>query len=149
MSSILSWKDKTVEDYSLEKVNIYEYEPLQGTRLNDVGDIRITINNEDQFIHPSNSHLYVEGELVTEIGSRTYPKGELGIGLINNGLMYLFNRIDYSIANNKIEGFNNPGRATTMKGLLTFPNTYPEGLNFMWSQDEKAEIADNEGFSKR
>ena len=60
MSSVLSWKDKTFEDSSLEKVNIYEYEPHQGTRLNDVGDIRITINNEDQFIHPSNSHLYIK-----------------------------------------------------------------------------------------
>ena len=96
--SILSWKDKTVEDSSLEKVNIYEYEPHQGTRLNDVGDIRITINNEDQFIHPSNSHLYVEGELTNRAGTMRYPKGECGIGLVNNGLMYLFNRIDYSIA---------------------------------------------------
>ena len=148
MSSILNWKDKTIEDSSLEKVNIYEYEPHQGTRLNDVGDIRITINNEDQFIHPSNSHLYLEGELLTKTGTQ-YPKNESGIGLVNNGLMYLFNRINYAIANNKIEGYNNPGRATTMKGLLTFPNVYPEGLNFMWSQDEKAEIADNEGFSKR
>ena len=147
--SILSWKDKTVEDSSLEKINIYEYEPHQGTRLNDVGDIRITINNEDQFIHPSNSHLYVEGELIPKSGTTCYAKGECGISLVNNGLMYLFNRIDYSIANNKIEGYNNPGRATTMKGLLTHPNVYPEGLNFMWSQDEKAEIADNEGFSKR
>ena len=151
MSSILSWKEKTVEDSSIEKVNIYEYEPHQGTRLNDVGDIRITINNEDQFIHPSNSHLYVEGELITRAGTgtRTYPKDECGIGLVNNGLMYLFNRIDYSIANNKIEGYNNPGRATTMKGLLTLPNVYPEGLNFMWTQDENAEIADNKGFSER
>ena len=106
MSSILSWKDKTIEDSSLEKVNIYEYEPHQGTRLNDVGDIKITINNEDQYIHPSNSHLYLEGELIPRIatGSRTYPKGELGIGLVNNGLMYLFNRINYAITNNKIEG---------------------------------------------
>ena len=36
-----------------------------------------------------------------------------------------------------------------MKGLLTLANVYPEGLNFMWTQDEKVDIAGNEGFSKR
>jgi hypothetical protein len=148
MSNITSWRETVGVDASIEKINTYEYEPHQGTRLNDVGDIRITINNEDQFIHPARSHLYIEGELTPRSG-RKYTPDECGISLVNNGLMYLFNRIDYAIANTKIEGFNNPGRATTMKGLLSYPIVYPEGMSFLWSLDENAGIAENDGFKKR
>ena len=146
--NITNWKESVAVDDSIEKINIYEYEPHQGTRLNDVGDIRITINNEDQFIHPSESSLYIEGELTPKSSGAPYNTND-DITLVNNGLMYLFKRIDYSIANKKIEGFNNPGRATTMKGLLTYPLYYPEGMSFMWMKDENNGIADNDGFMIR
>ena len=58
MSTILNWKEKSHVDKSLEKINVYEYEPHQRTRLIDDGDIRITNINEDQVIHPSDSFLY-------------------------------------------------------------------------------------------
>ena len=32
--------------------------------------------------------------------------------------MHLFNCIEYSIGNNRNEGYNNPGEATLMKELL-------------------------------
>lgn len=146
---IVEWKQTAGVDTSIEKINTYEYEPHQGTRLNDVGDIRIMIQNEDQFIHPARSHLYFEGELVQARGGAKYTDDECNITLVNNGLMYLFNRIDYSIANKKIEGFNNPGRATTMKGLVTYPMVYPEGMSFLWAVDENSEITDNSGFERR
>ena len=46
MNNILNWKETVPVDTSIEKINQYEYEPHQGTRLNDVGDIRITITNK-------------------------------------------------------------------------------------------------------
>ena len=46
---MLNCKEKSHVDNSLEKINVYKYEPHQGTRLNDVGDIRIRIITEDQF----------------------------------------------------------------------------------------------------
>ena len=148
MANILQWREKVENDVSIEKINTYEYEPHQGINLNGVGDIRLTISNEDQFILPSDSHLYIEGELVKH-NNTTYAADEAGISLVNNGLMYLFDHIEYSIANQRVEGFNNPGRATTMKGLLTYPRIYPEGMNFFWTLDENVEPEDNEGFSTR
>jgi hypothetical protein len=145
---MLSWKDTVKVDNSIEKINIYEYEPHQGTRLNDIGDIRITITNEDQFIHPSRSHLYIEGELEPKAG-RSYDVTEDGISLVNNGLIYLFDRVAYTIANKRVEDYNNPGRATTMKGLLTYPRIYPEGMSFLWSIDEHPDIDGNDSFKKR
>ena len=88
MSTILNWKEISQVDNSLEKINVYEYGPHQGTRLNDVGDIRITINNVDQFIHPSDSFFYYEGELAAKDTGGKYLKNETGIGFIRNALMY-------------------------------------------------------------
>ena len=48
--------------------------------------------------------------------------------------MYLFKRIKYSIDNDKIEGYNNVGQATTMKGLLSYPKEYAEDMNLMWAR---------------
>ena len=48
--------------------------------------------------------------------------------------MYLFNLIEYSIGNNRIEVYNNHGQATLMKGLLSYPKEYEEGMNFMWAR---------------
>ena len=95
----------------------HECEPHQSTTLNDVGDIRITIINEDKFFHPSDSFLYSEDELATKETGGEYLKTEDGISTIRNALMYLFKRIEYSIDNGRIEGYDNVGQATTMKGL--------------------------------
>ena len=54
--------------------------------------------------------------------------------------MYLFEREDYIIANKKIEGYNNPRRSSLMRGIVTYPRYYREGMEFMWGLDE------NEGF---
>ena len=118
---ILNWKGKLHVDNSLEKINAYEYEPHQGTRLNDVGDIRITIINEYQFIHPSDSFLYFEGELAAKDKGGKYLKNKTGISVIRNALMNLFKRIKYNIDNDRRVGYNNPGQATTIKGLLSYP----------------------------
>ena len=101
-----------------KKNNVYEYEPHQGTRLNDGRDIRITIINEDHFIHPSDCFLCFEDELAAKETCAKYLKTETGISFIRNALMHLFKRIEYSIDNDRIEDCNNPGQATTMKWLF-------------------------------
>ena len=57
--------------------------------------------------------------------------------------------MDYIIANKKIEGYNNPGRASLMKGLVTDSRNYLEGMEFMWSVDENEGFKNNDGFDKR
>ena len=88
MSNIINWKEKSHVDNLQKKIIVYEYKPHQGTRLNDVGDVRITIINEDQFIHPSESFLYFEGELATKETGGRYPKTEKEITFIRNALTH-------------------------------------------------------------
>src|SRR6218665_2818103 len=71
----------------------------------------------------------------------------------NNGLMHLFSQISYSLSNQEIEKLFHPGQATTMLGLLKYPNDFQlaQGLNQLWYKDSTATavIADNSGFAVR
>jgi hypothetical protein len=81
-------------------------------------DIEIIIQNQDQFLLPSESCLYIEGALTKEYGSNYNFKDDK-ISIINNGLLYLFDRVSYRIGSEEIEGYSYPGIATTLKGLTT------------------------------
>lgn len=144
----LNWKNNIFTDESIEKINYHEYNPHQGVNLNTVGDIRISIQNQDQFILPSKSYLYVEGNLLKNDRTR-YGENEKNISLINNALMFLFDRVEYQIDNKSIEGFSNPGIATTIKSLLTYPVKYTEGMKFFWLPDNNDGHTNNSGFTVR
>ena len=59
------------------------------------------------------------------------------ITLTKNGLMHLFKRIRYDLSGQKIESLAHPGQATTMLGLLKYPDDFSKskGLNQLWYKD--------------
>jgi len=67
--------------------------------------------------------------------------------------MYLFSNISYGLSSQEIESVHYPGQATTMLGLLKYPDDFSkaQGLNKLWQKDttSTAVIADNEGFKTR
>ena len=64
MNSILRITDPILKDDSIDKYEEIAYEEIAGTNLNAPGqDIRLTIETQDIFTHPSESYLIVEGEL--------------------------------------------------------------------------------------
>ena len=75
------------------------------------------------------------------------------VAITNNGLMHLFSQIGYSLSNQDMETIYHPGQATTMLGLLKYPNDFAlaQGLNQLWCKDTHATavIADNKGFEIR
>ena len=156
MNSILRITDPILKDDSIDKYEDIAYEPIAGTNINAPGQaIRLTIETQDIFTHPSESYLIVEGQLlkrgVNPPNDPTYDNGDL-ITLTNNGIMHLFKRIRYDLSGQEIENIMNVGQATTMLGLLKYPNDFSEnkGLNQLWYNDTTANAHDdNEGFKKR
>ena len=69
MNSILRITDPILRDDSIDKYEHFEYEPVVGTNLNNVGDIRINIETQDIFMHPSESFLLIEGRLTKADGT--------------------------------------------------------------------------------
>ena len=103
------------------------------------------------FTHPSESYLIIEGSLTKADGTLYVNVDE--VALTKNAIMHLFSRIEYHLSNQLIESLNYPGQATTMLGLLKYPDdvSKAQGLNQLWYNDTAttAVKADNNGFAVR
>ena len=149
MNSILRITDPILKDDSIDKYEEIAYERIAGTSLNSPGqDIRLTIETQDIFTHPSESYLIIEGELikgnVNPPANPLYNDDDL-ITLTNNGIMHLFKRIRYDLSGQEIENLVHPGQATTMLGLLKYPDDFSKskGLNQLWYKDTTSNAEEN------
>ena len=69
MADILKFTDTSIIDESIEEYEYHEYEHITGTSLNNGGDVRISIESQDVFTHPSESYLIQEGLLTKADGT--------------------------------------------------------------------------------
>jgi len=64
MENILNVTQKPQIDELIERYEYHSYEPIIGTDLNRPGEIRINVETQDLFTHPSESYLVFDGKLV-------------------------------------------------------------------------------------
>ena len=160
MADILQITEDIPVDDSIYEYEYKEYNPIVGTDLNR-GSIVLTIESQDIYTHPAESFLVIEGQLAAPVapplaGVGPYADADV-VTLINNGIMYLFSDVRYHLASHEIEVLQNPGHATTMLGLLKYPDdfTKSQGLNQLWLPDtnidnnNEANKVDNKVFKKR
>ena len=95
MADILKFTDSPIFDESIEEYEYQQYEPITGTSLNNGGDVRINIELQDIFTHPSESYLIFEGRL-TKADETLYVNAD-EVALTNNAIMHLFSRIEYHL----------------------------------------------------
>ena len=136
MADILQITEDIPVDDSIYEYEYKEYNPITGTDFNR-GSIVITIESQDIYTHPAESFLIIEGRLIKNTGDN-YNDNEY-VTLINNAMMYLFSDVRYHLASHEIEVLQNPGHATTMLGLLKYPDdfTKSQGLNQLWFPDSE------------
>ena len=95
--------------------------------------------------------LLIEGQLLKD-DNTAYADADV-ISIINNGMMYLFKNIKYQLSGQDIETVLHPGQATTMLGLLKYPDDFSksQGLNQLWYKDTgvNADLVTNVGFKIR
>ena len=161
MADILQITEDIPVDDSIYEYEYKEYNPITGTDLNR-GSIVITIESQDIYTHPAESFLIVEGVLgsaaapIPAVGYTRYDDANT-ITLINNGIMYLFSDVRFHLASHEIEVLQNPGHASTMLGMLKYPDDFnkSQGLNQCWAPDTSiddnniANKLNNNGFKKR
>ena len=150
-SEVLNFTETPIVDEGIERYEFHEYEPVARTNLNSAGEIRINVEQQDLFTLPSEAYLLFEGRL-TKADGTAYANAD-AVALTNNGLMHLFSQISYQLSNQDVETVFHPGQATTMLGMLKYPNDFQlaQGLNQLWYKDSAATavIADNTGFAVR
>ena len=139
MADILQITEDIPVDDSIYEYEYKEYNPIAG-KAGDLnrGSIVIVIEAQDIYTHPAESYLIVEGELIkSNINAvERYNNNDFAT-LINNGIMYLFSDVRYHLASHEIEVLQNPGYATTMLGMLKYPDDFTKshGLNQGWVPD--------------
>ena len=90
----------------------------------------ISIESQDVFAHPTESYIIFEGRLTKADGTDHVNADE--VAPTNNSIMQIFfDRIQYHLLNQLMESINYPGQATTMLGLLEYPDDFSkaQGLN--------------------
>ena len=123
MNSILRITEPIISNTSIDRYEDIAYEPVAGTNLNSSGqDIRLAIETQDIFTHPSESYLIIEGRLIKD-NNNSYGRDD-PVSITNNGMMYLFKHIRYDLSGQEIENLVHPGQATTMLGLLKYPDDF-------------------------
>ena len=147
MADILQITEDIPVDDSIYDYEYKEYNPIVGTNLNR-GSIVLTIESQDIYTHPAESFSVIDGQLVIAANNNAYGNNDV-VTLINNGIMYLFSVVRYHLASHEIEVLQNPGQATTMLGVLKYPDDFSksQGLNQLWHKDEnsgEAEIDDTQ-----
>ena len=164
MADILQITEDIPVDDSIYEYEYKEYNPIVGADLNR-GSIVLTIESQDIYTHPAESYLIVDGRLTLkeDRAVNPIPNDEKSlidndiVTLINNGIMYLFSDVRYHLASHEIEVLQNPGYASTMLGMLKYPDDFnkSQGLNQLWLPDTPidnnniANKTDNKGFEKR
>jgi hypothetical protein len=147
---MLEITEDVVEDTSIVSFETFEFLPVSGTNLNSAGQVRIRVENSDNFYYPAGSWLSFTGHIAN--GANRYDKAKK-ITMVNNALMYLWDCIKYELNGTEIESLYHPGYATTIAGLVKYPESYNSGpgLNSGWTLDTGAgTIADkNKGWNKR
>ena len=131
-----------------ESIKSYEYDGYQSiTQLNSAGQITITMENQDQFLHLHNSYLLIEGD-VLKADSTRYADADL-IALTSNRLMHPFSNLKLTLAGLMVEHVNYPGQATSLLGLATYSPDYSKGCGLIqvWTPGINANAAiANTGF---
>ena len=117
MAYILQFAETPLIDESLKEYEYREYDSTTGTNLNNGGDIRISIESQDLFTHPSKSYLIFDGRLTT---ANTVHVNTDEVALTNNAIMHLLSRNEYHLSNLLVESLSYPGQATTVLGLLKY-----------------------------
>ena len=113
---ILDISEKPEIDQSIEKYEYHSYEPIIGTDLNRSGEIRINIETQDLFTHPSKSYLVFDGKLVKNADDAVYDTADV-ITLTNNAKMHLFNDINTNFQGKKLKVCFTPGRQQRCLGV--------------------------------
>ena len=148
--SILELHETNTTDESIKSYEYNENQPITGTQLNSAGQITITIEYQDQFLHLQNSYLLIEDEGLKADNAR-YADADL-TALTNNGLLYLFSSLKLTLDGQEVEYVNYPGHDTSLLGLASYSSEYQKGCGLAqgWYADTSTAAAlTNNGFGAR
>ncbi|XP_072400839.1 uncharacterized protein [Diabrotica undecimpunctata] len=133
---LLSVTDEPFSDTSIENCQFHSYQPYNSASPNYNDEVRIIITDFDALTAPSNSYIYIEGQLLTD--KNQVPTK---FKFINNAIAYLFREIRYELNGVNVDSVRNLGLVSTIKNYLSLnDNTSKLLINAGWCPNEKDRI---------
>lgn len=129
--SILDISSAPVYDNSIDGIEIHSYKPYV-TSFNRNDEIRIPINQQDLYVLPSASTLYLEGAV--NVFKKEAKEKATSVNFTNNPLLFFFQDIRYELNGVEIDKIKNAGITTTMKSLLSM-NESESKMSKVWGWD--------------
>lgn len=142
-ANILNVTEKALFDNSIINAERHTHQPYASTTLNNNDEIRIPLQQQDLYVLPWNSLIYIEGKLITHDN-----KVSATAKLVNNALAFLFSEIRYEIGGLVVDRVRNPGLTSTMKGYVSYNTNESKRLeNAGWSptKDITTNLVDKKG----
>lgn len=130
--NILNVSDSFSHDNSIESYQIHSYKPYVNS-FNQNDEIRIPINQQDLYVLPSASTLYIEGNVTVHKNSSP-PEPVDSVEFVNNAILFLFQDIRYELNGVEIDRIKNSGITTTIKSLLSM-NENESRMSRLWGWD--------------
>lgn len=120
-------------DNTVEGIEFHSYKPYV-TSFNRNDEIRIPINQQDLYILPSASTLYLEGSFI--VSKKDSKDKATSVHFTNNALLYLFQDIRYELNGVEIDKIKNAGITTTIKSLISMNESESKACNaWGWNID--------------
>lgn len=130
--NILDVLSTPVYDNTIDGIEYHSYKPYI-TSFNRNDEIRIPINQQDLYVLPSASTLYLEGTVLVQ-KSRESKDLATSVQFTNNPLLFLFQDIRYELNGIEIDKIKNAGITTTMKSILSM-NESESQMSRAWGWD--------------
>lgn len=129
MDNILNVGQTVVSDTTITGVHYHSYNPYT-TSFNNNDEIRIAIQQQDIYVLPHESYIYIEGNIARSDEESTNQMPSL----VNNCAAFLFDEIRYELNGFEIDRCKNVGITTTMKGYVSFtPNDMKQLKTASWT----------------
>lgn len=141
--SILEINDSPQFDNSIASYEIHTYNPYSNSfKEND--EIRIPINQQDIYVLPSASYIYVEGRATVASKDASGKLTRKVVNFTNNYITFLFQDIRYEINGVEVDRIKNAGITTTLKSYVSMSEGDSKAAA-IWGWNLSG-IKDNDGF---
>lgn len=140
MGHLLNVGENVYMDNSIVSLEYHTYQPYASNSLNHNDEIRIPIQTQNLITLPCQSFLIIEGKLLNN------DKASKDLHFVNNGVLFCFDEIRYSLGGTVIDRVRNPGITCTLKGYASFtPSDCSRLQNAGWSHLEHPKIVGENG----
>lgn len=107
-----------VRDNAITSIQYHAYNPFT-TSFNCGDEIRIAIQQQELYVLPHDSYIYIEGDVTIETADGATPAQIIAPNFVNNAAAFLFDEIRYELNGVQVDLCKNVGITSLLKGYCS------------------------------